>query len=250
METRRQATAQGQQNMHPVRDFFKLQLAKLPQKVRENNSKIREAFLNRNLEDGTVSVKSTVKYPASQIVANRVASITVPATVFVLTQVTTWSETAQAVVGAVAGDYVGNVLAFSVAWYLFNIAKYRKEGAKQYLSDTGGIVLNSLAGVGLKLGKKVDGKIEAATSTIKKTGYRILKPFAILGGTAISPVPVAYYIYAPMIALCVAMGMHPVVASIVGGFGSTGAFMLYTNVLNRQLLKGMDKQPAEGGAQK
>lgn len=239
------------ENRRPVREFFNKYAVELPKRkwgqVKENNAAIRNAFLNRNLESGEVALKSTIAYPASQIVANRVANIFIPATAYLFTQITAWSKTAQAIAGGLIGDYVGNVLGFAAAWLVFNAARYRKVGMGQFVKDVSGIVKISLVGVGIKFAGKIEGKIAQGESGVKETLLKIAKPFAFLAGAAISPVPVSYYIYAPMIAVCVAIGMHPAIAALVGGFGATGIFMMYTNLLQRKDLKRMDEQFANGG---
>jgi hypothetical protein len=246
-----QGAAFGQSKPRAASVFFRHQL-ELPKKAitkwagnrKESWNTVKKAFVMRT-EQGDEKVRMQIRYPASQIVAGQMAVFFIIGTTAALTAITAWSQTAQAVVGGLVGDYVGNVLAFGAAYCLFNIGRIRSQGIGKILNEAKSFVIGSAVGVGNDFYKKITTKIEEATSTAKKIYWQALRPFAWIAGAAISPVPAAYYIYGGLTAICsAAMHMHPVLAVVVGSQGTTALFIAYANLVNRKQIKKIDEEIA------
>jgi hypothetical protein len=226
----------------PVKDFFKRQLtnikpSEIKKRTKENIQTVKRAIILRNEETGEREISTKFKYPASQIVANWAIRFITPLTVFLLTQVTSWSGTAQAVIGGIGGDYISNVSVFAIAWLGFSIKRFKREGPKAYLKETGTIIVRGLVGLAIDLDKKLDERVKAGehVSKLKRWSHRVF-------GAVLSPVPVVYYLYGAAITIGTKIGLSPVVASITGGFGLSATFMFYTSWINRKFFSEIDKK--------
>ena len=231
---------------HPLKDFFSNHFASLPSKARQNTKEsfiiVKDAFVLRNF-DGGLETRAQTKMLAAQIIGNLTDDPSAALGAALAIKLSSLSRTAGAMLGGLAGAFLGNTLGYGVAWYVFNQKRFGEmafaHAAAKFFREWGAAILVSVGGTASYFDRKMKGRIDSVHGFRKKL-LQIARPAAYAAGLFASPTVISYYIFAPILIGCMAIGMPAAAAAVAGGIGSTAIFAIMSTGFFQPYLKEMD----------